>query len=763
MNAPDPPAAPAQQPKLFESGPSKTALLDSAAEGALQAVIERVTFPPSATGWTVLRISYDGNQSGTAVGSMLDPCEGQPIALHGEWVTDPKWGKQFRFDSYVPQLPKDADQARAYLASAKIQGIGKSLAADIVRHFGDQTLHILEDDIGRLIEVPGIGPKKLKSITEGWAESAKQRMIAIALAEVGASTSLAVPIWEAFGADGAAMIKANPYALTKARGVGFTICDKIAAFLGWERTDPRRISAGLAHTIETAHGEGHCYLPVADLIEQAVRLLGVRPDRCADAVQTAVDEERLVVEGDRVYTRHMHYLESDLAAEFKRLAGAHLRAPSDSQQREIDKLLADKGLTDEQESAVRAVLTTPLTVLTGGPGVGKSHTVATIAAAAFICRWQVELCAPTGRAAKRMSELADGAPSATVHRLIGLGRGDDGGARFDHEAHLPADLVICDEASMLDVSLARHLMRAIKRGARVLLVGDIDQLPSVGPGSVLRDVIDSGIASVTSLTQIFRQKQQSGIVQVAHAINAGNMPTLTGWPDLHFWPTPEPDKTADRVVEMVCKRIPTKFSTGPGKLTARDIQVLSPQRKGSCGVLALNARLQAQLNPPQGPEFDASIGEDRVVYRVGDRVMVIKNNYDKGPETELGPTGVFNGTPARVVAVDPEPDKDEAAVVIETDEGDTIEYTAKEVKTELALAYAITIHKSQGSQYPCVVIPVTMQSFKMLVRNLIYTAITRAQAQVVLVGSPRAIAKAVKTLSAVKRCTGLADRLAARR
>jgi exodeoxyribonuclease V alpha subunit len=759
MNAPDTPAAAAQQPKLFETGPSKAALWASAADGALKAVIVRVTFPPAESGWTVLRIRYDGNQEGTAVGSMLDPHEGEIVALHGDWVEDRKWGRQFRFDSYVPQPPTNAEEAQAYLSSAKIPGIGKSLAADIVAHFGDQTLHVLEDDIGRLTEVYGIGPKKLKTITEGWAETAKQRAIAIVLAEVGAPTALAVPIWEAFGADGAVLVKSNPYALTKARGVGFIICDKIAAFLGWERTDPRRISAGLAHTIETAQGDGHCYLPVADLIERAVRLLGVRPDRCVDAVQTAVDEERLVVEEDRVYTRHMHYLETDLAAELKRLAGARLQAPSPPQQREIDKLLADRGLTDEQEGAVRAVLTTPLTVLTGGPGVGKSHTVATIAAAAWICHWQVELCAPTGRAAKRMSELADGAPAATVHRLIGLGRGDDGGARYDPEAHLPADLVVCDEASMLDVSLARHLMRAIKRGARVLLVGDIDQLPSVGPGSVLRDVIDSGIASVTSLTQIFRQGRESGIVQVAHAINAGNVPDLTGWLDLHFWPTAKPDEAADRVVEMVCDRIPAKFS----KLTVRDIQVLAPQRKGSCGVLALNARLQARLNPPSGPEFDASIGEDRVVYRVGDRVMVIKNNYDKGPETEMGPTGVFNGTPARVVAVDPEPDKDEAAVTIETEEGHTIEYTAKEVKNELALAYAITIHKSQGSQYPCVVIPVTMQSFKMLVRNLIYTAITRAQAQVVLVGSPRAIAKAVKTLSAVKRCTGLADRLAARR
>lgn len=751
------------QPKLFETGPSKVGLLESAAEGALKAIIERVTFASADTGWAVLRIRYDGTKEGTAVGSMLDPCEGEIVALHGEWVEEGKWGRQFKFDSYVPQLPSNADQARAYLASGRIPGIGKTLAADIVNYFGDQTLHVLEDDIGRLIEVPGIGPKKLKKITEGWAETAKQRMIAIALAEVGASTALAVPIWEAFGADGATLIKSNPYALTKARGIGFTICDKIAAFLGWERTDPRRLSAGLAHTIETAQSDGHCYLPVDTLVERAVTLLGVRPDRCAGALDAAVAEERLVVEGDRAYTRQMHYLETDLAVQLRRLAETTVVSPSPPQQREIEKLLSEKGLTEEQEQAVRSVLSQSLTVLTGGPGVGKSHTVATVAEAAEICRWHVVLCAPTGRAAKRMSELAGGADAATVHRLIGLGKGEDGGARFNPEEPLAADLVVCDESSMLDVSLARHLVRALKRGTRVLFVGDIDQLPSVGPGSVLRDVIDSGCAGVTSLTQIFRQKAGSGIVQVAHAVNDGRIPELGGWSDLHFWPTPEPDTAADRVVEMVCERIPAKFNTEPGKLTARDIQVLTPQKKGSCGVAALNARLQARLNPGTGVEFDASIGDDRVVYRVGDRVMVVKNNYEKGPDNGAGPAGVFNGTPARVIAVDPEAGKDDAAVTIETDEGHAIGYTPKEVKADLMLAYAITVHKSQGSQYPCVVIPVTMQSYKMLVRNLVYTAITRAQSRVVLVGSPRAIAKAVKTVDAIKRHTGLAERLAPRR
>jgi exodeoxyribonuclease V alpha subunit len=747
------------QPTLFTADRRVASTGEEDTEGPLRAVVERVTFTSADSGWSVLSIRCPDGQIEKAVGPMLDPHEGDMVALHGEWVNDKHWGRQFKFTSYAPQPPADAAQAEEYLAKGRIKGIGPSIARRIVERFGDDTLRILDEEIERLVEIKGISPKKLEVIAEGWTRLAKQHAIALALMEVGASTSLAPGIWEAFGADGAATIRTNPYALTKAKGIGFTTCDKIAmGALGWDRSDPRRVSAGLAYTLENAQTDGHCYLPIAVLIEQAVRLLGVRPDKCAQAVALAVGEERVVVEEERAYTRHMHYLESDLAQHLRRLAEATVAPPSPTQQAQIEALLAERGLTAEQEQAVRAVLEQPLTVLTGGPGVGKSHTVATVALAAAICRWRVELCAPTGRAAKRMSELADGTPAATVHRLIGLGTGENGAARVGPEDPLSADLVVCDESSMLDVSLARYLTRAIKRGARLLLVGDIDQLPSVGPGSVLRDLITSGIARTTALTQIFRQKAASGIVQVAHQVNAGTYPQLKSWPDLHFWSVTDADAAAEGVVDMVCKRIPAKF--GPEGITAADIQVLAPQRKGSCGVVALNTRLQQELNPSQGIEYDASIGEEAIRYRPGDRVMVVKNNYEKGPDEWGSPTGVFNGTPARVVSVNPQ--GGDEAVVIETDEGHTIPYAASEIR-ELALAYAVTIHKSQGSQYPCVVIPVTMQSYQMLVRNLIYTAITRAQSRVVLVGSPKALAKAVKTVSAAKRYTGLAERVAAHR
>lgn len=721
------------------------------ATGPVTAQISHVIHHSPDTGYAVLSVALEGTadtgETTVAVGTMLKPYVGDTVKLHGAWTTHPKFGSQFKFVSYEAPLPANAAQAEAYLASGRIPGIGPSTARAIVAHFGDETLRVLDEDIERLVEVPNIGKKKLRIITEGWAETIQQRAIEIALTTVGASAAHAWAIWDEFGADGAAMVTENPYALTKAKGVGFLTCDQIAARLGWDARDPRRLSAGIAHALAEAEKDGHCYLPEPRLLKAASELLGVAPATCQSALELAVTEGRLVLDGEACYTSRMHYIECDLASQFARLAQEPLMAPSESQREQIEKLLAERGLTRDQERAVLAVLHSPLTVLTGGPGVGKSHTIGTVVEAAKICRWQTLLCAPTGRAARRMSEMADGAESATVHRLIGYGQGQDGAPARDGDDPLNADLLICDESSMLDVSLARHLTRAIRAGTRVLFVGDVDQLPSVGPGSVLRDLIASGKAPTIALTQIFRQGKDSGIVQVAHTVNAGKHPTLDGWEDLHLWPTDEADKAAAYVEAMVCEHLPRAFG-----IDAADIQVLAPQRKGSCGINALNRRLQSRINPAAGPEYEAVIGGETVYFRPGDRAMIIKNNYDKGAR------GVFNGTPVKVVDVDPE-DKKHAVTVL-TDEGETVVYESSEV-AQLALAYAVTIHKSQGSQYPCVVMPFTMQSYKMLVRNLLYTGITRAQTRVVLVGDPKAIRKAVETVDALKRHTGLDRRLAA--
>ena len=574
----------------------------------------------------------------------------------------------------------------------------------------------------------------------------------MALIRVGAPTHHAGEIWNVFGSDGAPKILTNPFELTEVRGIGFLTCDDIATNLGWDKRDPRRLSAGVAFTLDEAQKEGHCYLPPNKLALEAANLLKVGPAICADAINLAVAEERLVVDEYGCWTPRLHFVENDLTTELLRLTEADLDAPTQEQREKIEALVGEKSLTEQQQQAVLAVLSNAVTILTGGPGVGKSHTIGTIVEAAKICRWRTLLCAPTGRAARRMSEMADGHPSATVHRAIGYGIPDPDDDEPDNDPSLAYDLIICDEASMLDVSLARNLAGVISTGARVLFVGDTDQLPSVGPGNVLSDLITSGVTPTTALTQIFRQGKDSGIVQVAHTVNAGTPPTYTGWDDLHLWGTEDADEAAAYVEAMVCEHIPRAHGLDPA-----DIQVLTPKRGGSCGVNALNTRLQAKINPT-GRQYDAMIGGDKVIFREGDRAIIIKNNY------ELGRQGVFNGTPVKVVAVDPEPEdpEEDPVVTVLTDEGERVGYPAA-IVSQLALAYAITIHKSQGSQYPCVVVPATKQAWMMMKRNLIYTAITRAQKRVVLIGSRQALARAVKTVDASTRFTALARRLAAAR
>lgn len=708
----------------------------------VKVAINLVRYTAAETGWSVLRVSGEDNEEFTAVGVMLNPTAGDSVTLHGTWHDDTKWGKQFKFEGYVPELPSNPAQIEAYLGTGRIKGIGKGVAGALVDYFGERTLEVLDTAPERITEVPGIGPKKAKLIREGWADPdvVAQRAIAMALISVQAPAGLAPAIWDEFGGGGAAVITEEPYSLTRARGVGFTTCDKIARALGWPTTDPRRLAAGLVYALDEAQKNGHCYLPVADLVDYAADLLEVAPEGVKDAVQLAVDTEQIIVDAARAYTPRLHYIETDLAYHLHRVAAAALPKLSDEQQANVDALVAEAGLTEEQASVVAEVIAAPLVVLTGGPGVGKSHTVGTVVKAAALLGWKTMLCAPTGRAAQRMSELADGAEARTIHRLLGIG--GEAGAEYHQDAPLDVHLLICDETSMLDVTIARLLMRAVEEGTRVLFVGDRDQLPSVGPGAVLADLILSGIAPMVALTRIFRQGKDSGIVQVAHAVNDGRLPELRGWEDLHYWPSETPEQAAQQVLDMVVNRIPARFG-----IDRADIQVLVPQRKGSCGMVELNARLQEAINPRADAEYVAQVAGAQVAFRPGDRAMVNKNNYDKN---------LFNGTPVRVVAVDPE--GGDNAVTVRTEDGQEAVYAAKEVH-QLGLAYAITIHKSQGSQYPCVVMPVTKQAWTMLVRNLLYTGITRAQSRVVLIGQGAAIAKAIRTKDTATRFTGLAERL----
>lgn len=723
----------------------------------LTGTITSVTFANEQNHYAVLRIALDDDTEGfgnndviACVGTMARPSEGDIIELTGAWHDDPRFGPQFAFTSYRPTLPTSTKGMLAYLRSSRVKGIGPTLAGRIIDRFGEHTIDILDNDIERLLELPKIGPVKLKTIKASWQDSQQQRAVALALAAVGAHVSLSASIYDTFGPNAVRLINTEPYTLTAAPGVGFGTVDAIATHLGIAGNHPHRIQAGMAHILDEARKNGHCYLPVKLLVQHTAGLLDLHGDEIAPIVNDAHLNNQIVLDAqDRAYHPRTHYIERDLANHIRRVATAPAKPISGTQRTTINTVLQQRGLTTEQDNAVRNAIDNPMSIITGGPGVGKSHTVASIVAVADALRWNITLTAPTGRAAQRMSELADGAPASTIHRLIGFQGGqNDTDNDQNTDGTLFTDVLIVDETSMLDVSLARRLFRAIGNGTHVVLVGDTDQLPSVGEGNVLADIITSEICPHTWLTTVFRQALESGIVQVARAVNSGEPPKIHDWSDLFFWQARTADHAADNIIDLASQRITTKFGFDPD-----DIQVLCPSKKGPAGTIALNKRLQQVINPasPDHLEHTATVNGEPVTYRIGDRVMVVKNNYKK-----LDGRGVFNGTPGRIIDVN-EDDTDEL-ITIRTMEGDTVKYGSKELR-EIMHAWAITIHKSQGSEYPAVILAVTTSSYKMLVRNLLYTGITRARKLVVLVGQREAIETCVRTVDAAKRYTSLDERL----
>jgi exodeoxyribonuclease V alpha subunit len=717
----------------------------------LNGTIATVTFSNTANHYTVFRLALDHDgpltETVTCVGTMASPECGDLVAVTGEWHNDPRYGRQFRFDSYRPTLPSTTNGMLVYLQSARIKGIGRTLAKRIVDAFGEDTMTVLDNDIDRLAELPKIGPKKVEVIKKAWQESQQQRIVALALADVGAHVSLAVTIYETFGPNAVKLITTQPYELTRAPGVGFGTADAIATSLGIAGDHPERIQAGMNHVLDEATGSGHCYLPVNQLIKNSADLLDLHQDQVFPIVADAHANGQIVIEeGDRAYHPRIHYVEKDLAQHVKRIATAPAKPLSNGDMNVVETVLDERGLTKQQYEAVTHALTRTLSIITGGPGVGKSHTIASIAAVADELGWKVALTAPTGRAAQRMSELADGMPASTIHRLIGI----TGGSESAHDAddQLDVDLLICDETSMLDIRIARRLFRAISSGTHVVLVGDTDQLPAVGEGNVLSDIIASQICQHTWLTEVFRQAAESGIVQVARSVNSNIVPRLHGWSDLYFWEAHDADDAAAKTLDLAAVRVVAKFGFDP-----EDIQVLCPSKKGAAGTIALNGQLQNIVNPanPASLEYTTVVNGIEVTYRIGDRIMVVKNNYRK-----LDGRGIFNGTPGSIIDVNAD-DSDEL-ITIRTFEGHTIKYSSTELR-ELAHAWAITIHKSQGSEYPVVILPVTTSNYRMLVRNLLYTGITRARKLVVLVGQTRAIEVCVRTADAATRYTGLDERL----
>lgn len=747
--------------------PNSSSTTDQPAEAALRelrGVVERITFQNAETGFTVARLaperaaeSISGDDRLVAVvGTLPDLQPGEAIVAKGWWRNDPKHGWQFRVVEYRTALPATLQGMKRYLGSGLVKGIGPVMAGRIVDAFGEATFEVVDTYPRRLEEVAGIGPIRARRIAETWDEQRHVREVMAALQGYGVSTSLAVRIYKRFGDESARVIAQEPYRLAReVWGIGFKTADKIARAVGIAADAPERLQAGVLHALGQAAEEGHTLLQEAELVALAAELLGAEVLPVREAVGTLLgtgeavaarrdgEEERLVALAP--FAR----AESGLAGRLRGLAGPRgypgARARVARVFGGVDWVaafgwLAEKRglrLAPEQETGVRMVLTNPVAILTGGPGTGKTHTLKAVLSLAAAKRLRCVLAAPTGRAAKRMEE-ATGWPAGTLHRVLELRPG--GQAGHGPENPLAADLVVVDEASMLDVLLANQLVKAVAAGAHLLLVGDPDQLPSVGAGDVLADLLRSERFPVTRLTRIFRQGAGSGIATNARRINEGQVPRFGGESqDCFFLPADEPGKAAELVVDLVARRLPGRYGFKIG-----DVQVLVPMHRGEAGVGALNAALQERLNPGRDGLAEARSGGR--VYRPGDRVLQLKNDYE---------LKVFNGDLGTVAAID----GIEQELTVALDDGRTVRYPFASLH-ELTHAYAISVHKAQGAEFPVVVIPLLTSHAPMLGRTLLYTAVTRARQLVVIVGQQRALAMAVRDWRRVVRQTALAGLVA---
>jgi len=711
--------------------------------------VERVTFQSRETGFCVLRVKREGDGSlATVVGRAPAIRAGEWIEAVGAWVLDPKFGLQFKAETLRAMPPRSPKGIRRYLASGLIPGIGPRFAARIVGRFGADSLRIIDEKPEKLLQVEGIGSGRLKKILGAWRREGSVREAILFLHDQEIPTGTAERIHREYGEETIRRVREDPFSLARdIRGVGFKTADDIARRLGIPPDAPQRIRAGIDHVLERDAEEGHCAAPRGEIVEKSARMLGVSAGKAEGALDEGLLDGRLIQERvgkERlVFPSALHRAECRVAERLAALAGGGVK-PSPVCPSMIRKIFSGPGreLSPSQRRALQILASSPVAVLTGGPGVGKTTLVKAVVSLRREVGGRVVLCAPTGRAAKRLSE-ATGRRAKTIHRLLAWEPGR-GGFRHGPGRPLSGDLFVVDEASMIDLFLAAQFLSALPGGASLILVGDVDQLPSVGPGNVLRDCIESGRIPVCRLTEVFRQSRRSSIVSNAHLINRGKMPVLpsagsnrTGTADFYFVEADEPRRGAELILKMVAEALPRRFGIHP----IEDVQVLSPMIRGELGVAALNASIQEALNP-SGP----SVERFGRTYRIGDRVLQTVNDYEKD---------VFNGDIGRIAAVDAE-----HAVVRVRFDGRTVSYPFGELDA-LSLSYAMTVHKSQGGEFPVVVLPVHTQHWVMLRRNLLYTAITRARRIVVLVGTRKALRTAVSRGEASRRRTCLAHRIRA--
>lgn len=745
----------------------------------LSGTVARITYYNSENGYTVLRldpdevllpgIAHDGTV--TAVGNLPEVAVGEHLELEGRWTQHPEYGTQFKVEICRQTLSSTLAGIQRYLGSGLIKGIGSELAQRIVDHFKEETLQVIEREPNRLKEVSGIGARRLKDIRRAWEEHREIKEIMLFLHSRGVNTNLAVKIYQAYGDESLQIVQRDPYQLERdIRGIGFKTADQLARHLGLPADHPSRIEAGLVYSLNELIASGHVYAPQEKLIQQSMDLLECDETLLIPALDRLGSQGRIQFDQipaaepkqpsepsiremesesysstTAVYLTPFHYAETGSALLLKKLA---LQLPSSLSDippafAEQDAALGKSklALSPQQRSAVLTTLSHPVSVLTGGPGTGKTTCLRYLVSILETQHKRIALASPTGRAAKRLSQ-ATGLPASTLHRLLGYSPLD--GFKHDADNPLPVDILVVDEASMLDILLTYNLLKALAPGTHLLLVGDVDQLPSVGAGNVLRDIIDSGLVPVTRLELIFRQAAGSNIITNAHRINQGNLPTFLQEEgketDFYLFPAADAPAASDWIIDLVSHRIPQEFELDPRE----DIQVLSSLYRGPAGVDALNQHLQLALNPASDQVKEQQLMG--TLFREGDKLMQIQNNYAKE---------VFNGDIGRLVKIN----SSKKILVVDFD-GILVEYEWTEAE-ELVLAYAVSVHKSQGAEFPAVVLPVITQHYIMLQRNLLYTAVTRARRLCVLAGNRKAIAIAVGNNQISRRHSALSYRLAA--
>ena len=725
------------------------------ATDTLSGAVERVTYYNEETNYCVLRLRpaqlrLGGEELITVVGTMPEVQPGESLRLEGEWTSHPRFGRQFKAETVTQVRPTTVEAIRRYLGSGLVKGIGPVTARRIVDHFGLDTLDVLDRAPARLLEVPGVGKHRANLIAKAWVEQRQIKDVMLFLQGHGVSAGLAVKIYKQYGDQSIPLVSRDPYRLARdIFGIGFRTADKIAQDLGLPPDSPGRIAAGLTHTLNAATEEGHVFLPRTALVEQAAAMLEVPPEVVDEAITRLAQQGELVIELvpdgleriEACYAPPLYHSEKGAASRLRALIESPVSRLADLRRGGVQAIPHGAGgveLTPQQAEAVRLALANKVSVLTGGPGTGKTTTLRALIDVLVRTRHRFLLASPTGRAAKRLSE-ATGQPARTIHRMLGFSPAEHGFI-YNEENPLDADLIVIDEVSMLDLVLFYNLLKAIPPDTHLLLVGDVDQLPSVGAGDVLRDVIRSGRVPLTRLEVIFRQAEASQIVRNAHRINQGESPdTSNRSSDFFMFVEEDPAAAATLLVDVVKQRIPRRFGLDP----LDDIQVLAPMYRGPIGVVALNEALQEALNPSQSRKAERRLAGR--LFRVGDKVIQTRNNYEKD---------VFNGDIGRIHSFDMT-----EQIMTVTIDGRFVKYDWSEAD-ELTHAYCISVHRAQGGEYPCVVVPVMTQHYMMLQRNLLYTAVTRARQLVVLVGTRKAIAIAVKNDQVARRWSALAWRLA---